>query len=174
MLDNYPTNGLSRRAKLPILTTLLGSKDSHFRNSNKFLLVYFQLQREFSQSPSPHPSFLCLLSAYSLLYIGPVKGRSLSSWPHIYWKIEPTYIKIPHLANRGAASSSECGEPQDAPIRYGYRLAKILRKSCFTSIGTWGWWSSSALSVVMLMTVSPARYLVNELPGFGNDVTRLW
>ena len=68
MLDIYPTNGLSRRAKLPILTTLLGSKDSHFRNSNKFLLVYFQLQWEFSPSLSLDSLALSFLSSYDTPY----------------------------------------------------------------------------------------------------------
>ena len=60
MLDIYTIGGLSRQAKLPNLTTLVGSKDSHFPNSDKFLWVYFLLQWDFFPKlpPGPLPSNL--------------------------------------------------------------------------------------------------------------------
>ena len=47
MLDIYTDDGLRGQAKLPILATLVGSKDSHFPNSDKFLWVYFLLRLGF-------------------------------------------------------------------------------------------------------------------------------
>ena len=60
MLDIYTNDGLRGQAKLPILATLVGSKDSHFPNSDKFLWVYFLLQWDFFPKlpPGPLPSNL--------------------------------------------------------------------------------------------------------------------